>query len=262
MKYALITGGSSGLGAAFAEHLSNQGYHILIVSYDEKANQCVAQKISKKHSALSVDFLTLDLSLENAAEQVYMHCSEKQLEVEILINNAGMFFFELLDKIPLEKIQAMLQLHIHTPTKLCALFAKDMKERGKGYILNTSSFTAWMSYPALNLYANSKLYLKNFSRSLALELNSFGVKVMALCPGAIDTTLYRLSEKQRKLGRKWGVIIAPELLAKRAVKALFKGKVCYVPGFINKLVLLFVKITPFWVINLVKMKLDVFKERK
>ena len=202
MRTIVITGGSSGLGAAFAEHLSNQGYHIIIVSHDEKGNQCVAQKISKKHPALSVDFLTLDLSLGNAAEQVYMYCSRKQLEVEILINNVGMFLFELLDKIPLEKIQAMLQLHVHTPIKLCAFFAKDMKKRCKGYVLNTSSFTAWMPYPVLNLYANSKLYLKNFFCSLALELSSYGVKVMALCPGAIDTILYCLSEKQRKLSRK------------------------------------------------------------
>ena len=98
----------------------------------------------------------------------------------------------------------MLNLHVKTLSKMCWYFGNDMKERGFGYILNMSSMSAWMAMPGISVYNATKAYILNFSRSLWYELHSYGVGVTAVCPGAVDTGLYGLSNYWRNVAVKIG----------------------------------------------------------
>ena len=179
----------------------------------------------------------MDLSIPEAAEQIFDFCKQEQIEVEVLVNNAGMFFFDAVVNGDYNRSKTMVQLHVTTPTILCAMFGHEMKKRRKGYILNISSFSAWMPYPVIAIYGAGKAYIKNFSRSLAYELKDFGVNISAICPGAVDTDLYSLSLANRKLFRKLGIMHSPDKIAKIGVKSLFRGKVIVVPGILNKIII-------------------------
>jgi short-subunit dehydrogenase len=257
MDYALVTGGCSGIGFAYASVLAEKGYNILIVSNQEEENEKAAAQLRDSYH-VEVHALYADLAHEKAAQQLFDTCQREGWIVEVLVNNAGMFYFDLITEQPLARTAAMVELHITTPTLLCALFGSEMKKHGKGYILNASSITAWKSFPGLAVYGTSKRYIKAFSRSLADELNDFGVKVCAVCPGAVDTALYNLSPEVRRRCRRWGVMLSPEAVARKGVKALFKGKVCYVPGCINYLFIFLFLILPHWLINFLKRKFKLF----
>jgi short-subunit dehydrogenase len=93
LSYALITGGSSGIGLAFARELARRNYGIVIVSNQEEKNREVCQHLEDTYNIKAVP-LYMDLTLPHAAQSVYDFCMENKLDIEILINNAGMFFFK------------------------------------------------------------------------------------------------------------------------------------------------------------------------
>jgi len=253
MKYALITGGSSGIGFAFSKQLASKSYSLLLVGNREDDNREAVRQLSHDYP-INARYLTMDLSIPEAAEQIFDFCKREQIEVEVLVNNAGMFFFDAVVNENYNRSKTMVQLHLTTPTLLCAMFGHEMKKRRNGYILNISSISAWMPYPGIAIYAAGKRYMKNFSRSLAYELKDFGVNISAICPGAVDTDLYSLSLANRKLFRKLGIMHSPDKIAKIGVKALFRGKVIVVPGILNKIIIGIVSLVPPILINFIKRK--------
>ncbi|MDO4755256.1 MAG: SDR family NAD(P)-dependent oxidoreductase, partial [Parabacteroides sp.] len=201
MKYALVTGGSSGIGLEYARQLAEKGYHLVIVSNQEEENRGVAEEI---HSCFGVDVRPLyaDLSQPDSAEMVYTWCRKQALHIHILISNAGILHFGRLVNAKEEVIDRIVTLHCTTPAKLCRLFAADMSKRHDGHILLMSSMAAWLPYPTISLYGSTKTFLKNFGQALWYELRPYGVCVTTIFPGAVDTPLYQLDEKKRRLLRR------------------------------------------------------------
>ena len=132
----------------------------------------------------------MDLSHGEAARELYDYCTKESLEIEILINNAGIFFFNDVTETAVSRLETMTGLHMTTPTLLCHYFGAAMKQRGHGHILNMASMAATFAVPGIAVYAASKSYLKIFSKALYNELYDYGVSVTVLCPGAVDTDLY------------------------------------------------------------------------
>ena len=220
---ALVTGASSGIGLQYATELAKKRHDLILVSNQEKEIAEVATTLSKQYGIKAIG-LYRNLAIDNAAEELHTYCKENNYEIDILINNAGVFFFNELVKTEMKRIEVMLQLHIVTVTKMCRLFGEDMKKRGRGYILNMSSMSAWMTMPGINVYNSSKAFILNFSRSLWYELKPHNVGVTAICPGAVDTGLYGLSDYWRKIAVGIGVSMRPEKLAQKALKKMFKMK--------------------------------------
>ena len=135
-----------------------------------------------------------------------------------------------------------------------------MKERGFGYILNMSSMSAWMTMPGISVYNATKAYILNFTRSIWYEMKPYGVGVTAICPGAVDTGLYGLSDKWRKVAVGIGVSMRPEELAKKALKKMFKKKKQYIPGWINHIFIFLVKHLPDWFIFLMIKRIEQFQK--
>lgn len=242
-KTALITGGSSGIGFEYAREFISRGYCAALVSnrQDELAG---AKESLEREFGQTVHTLCIDLTQNGSSRQILDWCDSQGLEVEVLVNNAGMFFMEYLGPENLGKVSAMLKLHINSVTEMCVLFGSRMKERGGGYILNMSSMTARIPAPGIAVYSASKAYLKSFGKGFSYEVRPFGVKVTTVCPAAIDTGLYPLGEGLRKTLRRLGIIRSPRWLVRRAVRALYRGRRTVSPGITNVIVPALVAILP------------------
>ena len=250
---AVITGGSSGVGLEFSREFASRGYALALVS-NRDADLADAKQSLEREFRVPVHTLCADLSDVGIAEKILAWCDSIGLQVEVLVNNAGMFFMEYLSPENLGKAETMMGLHVFTPTRMCILFGARMKDRGKGYILNMSSMTARIPAPGIAVYSASKAYLKSFGRSFSYEMRPYGVRVTTVCPAAIDTGLYPMGTKLRKTLRRLGIIRSPHWLAHRAVKALFRGRRTISPGLTNALVPALVAILPPRMIDRLGMK--------
>ena len=224
-----------------------------LVSNREDELKAAKEELSRTYS-IHVATLTIDLAQHCAAHAVLDWCGSEGIEPEVLVNNAGMFFMEYLGAENLKKVSAMMALHVETVTELCVLFGARMKERRKGYILNMASVTAWIPSPGIAVYSASKAYLVSFGNGLSYELHPFGVNVTTVCPAAIDTGLYMLSDKQRKTLRRLGIMKSPEWLGKRALRGMFRGRRVMRPGPLNRLAPFIVSLLPNGLIDRLGMK--------
>ena len=263
---ALVTGASSGIGLQYATALARD-YHtdLLLVSNQEQEQIDVAKQLAATYGVKTTP-LYADLSKQDSAEHLHQYCVDNNLTVDILINNAGVFFFNPLTETSMRRIELMLNLHVVTVAKLTRLFADDMikrelteeekqehvlgKPRRKGYILNMSSMSAWMAYPGIQTYNATKAFIYNFSKSVWYELYPQGVNITVMTPGAVDTALFGLTPNLRKLAVNLTVSIPPEKLVKRALKRMFQGKKADMPGVLNHLATPLLKHTPDWLVRL------------
>lgn len=266
MKYALITGASSGIGLEFARQLAERAYGIVIVSNRSEENLRAASVIRqiafRKNPAVgeeAVKIIDMDLTLPEAAAQIYSQVQAWGIEVEILVSNAGMLLFSTLTRTAAQKLDQIIALHCSTPAKLVRLFGQDMQKRRQGYILLTSSMTAWMPYPTISHYGATKAFLKNFARSVWYEFRPYGIGVTALFPGAVDTPLYNLDASKRRMLRLSGIMQTPEKTVSVALRKLFRKRHRCIPGFFTRLIVMLCVMTPAWVIALL-LKLPVIKK--
>ncbi len=250
-SFALITGASSGMGYCYAQQLAARGYQLLIVSNEPAIHEKAA--VLRNEYSVQVVSLERDLSLPSAAQELHQYCIDNQLEVEVLVNNAGVYHDRdfLLDS---ERFNSLiLNLHMYTPAMLCYYFGQDMVARHKGYILNVCSITSTIAVQRLATYSATKAFLSNFSRALHVELRQKGVIVTDISPGAVDTGLYHIHPIFTKMGRALGIIVSPEYLVKRALNALFRGRAkATVPFVWSKLIQLFVALIPTCLLRLIR----------
>lgn len=256
MKYALITGASSGCGYEYARLLAAKGYNLLIVS-NEEAIHDKAQMLREDYP-IKVRSLVMDLGRQEAAKELYTYCAEQTLEVEVLVNNAGVYH----DRDFVNDSEAfnllIMNLHMITPAMLIYYFAQDMAKRGKGYVLNMCSITANIAVQRLGTYGATKAFLQNFTRSVYVELKDKGVIVTNVTPGAINTGLYNIRPWLTKMGLVLGYIVQPNYLAKRGLNAMFRGRSkVSVPCVWNYVLLFFVALIPTCLLRLIR-RLKIF----
>lgn len=246
--YALVTGGSSGIGLAFVHQLAGRGYNICIVSNQQEKLSALEIEIENKYDVKCTSYF-IDLAEDDAAQKVHGFCKNQQLNIEVLINNAGILIVDNFMDVAPERIIALLKLHTVTTTLLCRLVAEDMITVGRGYILNVSSTSAFMPYPLISLYGPSKSYIRNFTKAIRNELYSKNIYVSCILPGAVATDLYQLSPSKKELFKKLGLMHNAQFIAKEGLRTMFKNKRELVPGFLNRISLIFIKLVPDFVIR-------------
>ena len=229
---ALITGGSSGMGLEYARQLAEKGYDLVLVSNREKELSGAVAGLSEAFP-VQVEGHFQDLALPSSADELFAWCQGRYLVPDVLVNNAGMFFFKELGVADLGRVQTMLNLHVGTITRLSILFGEAMKQRGSGYILIVSSMAARIPAPGITIYSATKAYLRSFGRSLSYELRPYGVGVTTVCPAAIATPLYRLKPSLMDLGVRTRLIHTPAWLVSRALRAMFRRRRVVSPSFMN-----------------------------
>ena len=258
MPYALITGASRGIGRAIAIELARRKFDLLLVARSETALQSVCQEIGIQYN-IKTDYLTLDLSKNDAPQRVLDWCNQKKYVVNMLVNNAGYGLSGNFESQTMADNLNVIQLNVLAATQLCYLFLPQLKQQPKAYIMNIISTAAYQAVPKLGVYAATKAFALRLSRALSYELRGTSVSVTAVSPGATDTAFIdraQIGEKGRKAAEK--VNMSPEAVAKAAVSATLAGKTEVVVGLINKLGVLVAWLFPKWAVE--KFSADLYEE--
>ncbi|MHC1682634.1 MAG: SDR family NAD(P)-dependent oxidoreductase [Clostridiaceae bacterium] len=230
MKYVLITGGTSGIGFELAKSFASAGYGIIIVSSNSERLQKAKQKIEESFN-ISVVAYKQDMGKIGAAIQLYNKIQEDNLNISILVNNAGIGLVGATEKIDLQRDESMLILNVINLIELCKLFISDMYRKGSGKILNVSSTGAFQPGPYTSTYFASKAFVLSYSRAIRFEAKKKGVQVSVLCPGATKTNFFIQEGTKTPEGA-----MTAEVVARYAYKQFMKDKEIIIPGIYNKLI--------------------------
>ena len=229
----LITGASSGMGAAFARKLAAQGKNLILVARRKERLETLAEEIRRDHG-VAVETLVADLTDLAHVEKVEKRMHEVKA-LDMLINNAGFGTTGNFHEIDLARQIDMINLHVIASVRLCRAALPGMIARKGGAIINVSSAGAFMPAQGNVTYCSTKAFLVTFSEALQRELTGTGVKIQALCPGFTRTEFHDTSEFE-KLDRS----LIPRFLWTSAddvvdasLKTLKKGTVAYIPGLAN-----------------------------
>jgi uncharacterized protein len=238
---AVITGASSGIGAALAHVFAAHGHEVVLVARREQALAGVAEAIAAKGSAVPT-VLRLDVARVDAARDIAEALARRGLEAEIVVNNAGFGLLGPADKLDRAAQLAMIDVNVRALTDLSLAFIESL-ERRKGGILNVASTAAFLPGPGMAVYYASKAYVVSFTEALHEELKPRGVRVTALCPGPVPT------EFQARAGMRSDffpafLVRSAESVAEDAYRGLKEGRRLVVPGLANKLVPVLAAICP------------------
>jgi short-subunit dehydrogenase len=244
MSYAIITGASKGIGLAIAKELAKRKINVLLIARSENLLRQETEKIKAEYK-VETDYLAIDLTSPNAAQQIVDWCSLKDYPIHILINNAGYGLSGAFENYPLDEHRNMMQLNMHVPVELSYLLLPQLKKQAS-FIMNIASGAAYQAVPGLNVYAASKAFMLSFSRGLRYELKNSSVSVTAVSPGATETDFPNRakvdSPKAKKMAERFNM--QPIEVAKMAVDGLFAKKSEVVTGFVNKLAVFFAWLLP------------------
>lgn len=243
-NYALVTGAAGGMGRLYSEQLALLGYNLVIVDINAEKLEETAGAIRSMVAGLTdwragaaADFKVLpvvqDLSLMDAARSIKERTDAEGIEVEVLVNNAGILYATGIVETSPKRLMLMMQVHCTTPLLLCREYVPEMKARHNGYVLNISSLAAWMPWPCIGMYSSTKRFVKDYSRSMRIECRGTGVSVTNAYFGAVDTPLIPLAPNLRKHARGLSVMITPERAVNSAMNATFRRRKGTMPGVIN-----------------------------
>jgi hypothetical protein len=196
---ALITGASFGIGLELARIFAREDYNLVLVARSADKLRQLASELEKAHGTRSL-ILAVDLTEPGAPAYVLDQTTRADIQVDVLVNNAGFGQYGLFAENDLEECLRQIQLNVTTLTHLTRLYLPAMIERAKvgttterksGGILNVASTAAFQPGPLMAVYFATKAYVLHFSEALANELNGSGVTVTALCPGATATEFHK-----------------------------------------------------------------------
>jgi short-subunit dehydrogenase len=232
---ALITGASSGIGATFARQLAAKGHDLILVARRRDRLAQLAAELEDQH-AISAQILAADLSTADGVARVVDRIAGLEA-LDMLVNNAGFGIVGEFAQADLAKHLDMIHVHVIASVCLCRAALPGMIARRRGSIINVSSISAFVSVGNAT-YTSTKAYLVAFSEMLQVELAGTGIQVQALCPGFTYTEFHDTPELVDKFDRsqfpRWMWMPAEKVVA-RSLKALERGRVIYIPGLGNRL---------------------------
>ena len=237
---ALITGATSGIGAAFADRLAQQGFDLILHGRRKEQLTARAEDLERDYQ-ISVKTIIAELSRAEEMAKVE-ECIRDLDRLDMLINNAGYWTPGVFWEHPPEALEAMIMVHNVAPVRFIRAALPQMLTRDHGDIVNVSSAGAYLNMETLENYSATKAYLINFTESLHVALMGTGVRVQALTPGYVVTEFHsRLGADFSAEQKRW---MRPEELVDQSMKALEKGKVVYIPGVKRRLLLNILRALP------------------
>ena len=254
-RYALVTGAASGMGRIYCKDLAIKGYNVVLVDINaaglEETERIVKEAVQQSDKvpaeykvSLKLMSIVQDLSVMDAADKIFEVTESAGCEVEVLVNNAGVMYCQGIAETSERMLKLIMMVHMNTPLMLCRKYITGMKERDCGYILNISSLAAWMSWPGIGMYGNTKRFVRGYSRELRIECQRTGVSITNAYFGAVDTPLIQIKPSLKKLARVLTVMISPEKAVRRALGATFGRRRGTMPGLLNKLFFPIIVILP------------------
>jgi len=240
---ALITGASSGIGEAFARLFAAEGFDLVLTARREEKLQQLAADLP---TTTKIVVLPGDLSTTAGITTFCESVSGESLEIDVLVNNAGMMVEQEFANLTTEQIERTITLNITALTQLIHQFLPAMKARKSGRILNVASMAAFHPVPGMDIYAATKAYVLSFSEALAENLRDTGISVTALCPGLTDTNMVDTSVAG---AIPTFMISQPDEVARSGFDALMNREVICIPGNANRLALAWAQHQPRWLVR-------------
>jgi len=237
--WAVVTGASSGIGLEFARQLARRGHPVLAIARRRERLEALAREASEHGGP--VEPLTADLMTEQGLTSVVRR-TEELGEIELLINNAGIANAGDFLGTPLDHELAAIKLNVDAVVRLTHDALRRVVYRRRGAIINLASVAAFQPFPHFAVYAATKAFVLSFTEALAEELRGTGVRLLALCPGAVKTEIDVFAHNEGLLGK------IPSLTAEQVVKAglraLDHGRVVKVVGGLNQFLPLVDRLMP------------------
>jgi short-subunit dehydrogenase len=235
----LITGASSGIGAAYAREFAARGADLVLVARSEDTMRRLAEDLRAAHGG-RVDVVPVDLAVPGAADLVAERVAVLGIDVDLLVNNAGFGMHGDFADADAGRITAQIQLNCVALVDLSRRFLPGMMARRRGAIINVASTAAFQPLPHMAVYGATKAFVLSFSEALYAEAKPAGVKVLAICPGATRTPFFDVAGEDAAVGRKR----TPEQVVATTLSALRAGRPSRVDGRANALLAVLTRWAP------------------
>ncbi|MEX1135863.1 MAG: SDR family oxidoreductase [Balneolales bacterium] len=232
-KCVLITGASSGIGKELTYLFARDGYSLILNALNKTKLEGFGMQVSEEYK-VPVETISVDLFRQEGPQELYDEVRNRNLSVDVLVNNAGVGIYGDFKDVDMEEYLKVIHLNIISFTMIAKLFVPDIIER-KGKIMNTASVASYQPGPHMSVYYASKAYDLSMSLSLAEELEPHGVTVTALCPGPTLTNFAkRAKQENTRAFRNKLLTMDAKSVAEEGYQALKKGKRVVVAGAKNK----------------------------
>jgi short-subunit dehydrogenase len=243
-SWVLITGASSGFGEEFARQYAEQGHSLVLVARRLDRLQKIAEAL-RHQFGIQVVVEQVDLSDVAAIVQLHQRLRERGIAIDILINNAGHGLRGPFIDSKLDAALAMVQLDVASLTALTHMFAQDMRTRRRGKILLVASILAYQGVQHFAVYSAAKAYVLRLGEALHRELKRDGITITTLCPGMSDTG-FAVAAQQKITPALKLLMMRPASVVRAGIRALQSGRISVVPGWANKVSVIFMWATPRW----------------
>jgi len=242
--YALVAGGSKGIGYAISEALAKRSYNLIIIARTvDTLNK--AKHILESTYGIHVEIIVKDLSKEESAGEIAAWCKEKDIRLTMLCNVAGLGGENDYLKLPLDSIRYMIHLNLESTAAMCNELIPLLEKNAPSYILNVGSMAGFAPIPSKNIYSATKSAVVFFSYSLKYQLKKKNIGVSCLCPGPVFTKPSIIKTTKKELG--WfgmQMAVPPKKVGEIAVRKTLKKKMIIVPGNLARIMARVVRTLP------------------
>ncbi|PTY38517.1 hypothetical protein BGP77_12485 [Saccharospirillum sp. MSK14-1] len=241
---ALITGGTSGIGAAYAALLAESGYNLILIGRRERQLTAVCDKLTTQY-AVSAEPMLTDLSVASEREALVQRIASLP-RLDVLINNAGYSKDGLYGDVSWAEQKALLDVHVQATCELSHA-ALPLLLAQKGTLINVASVASWLPTPHTALYGPTKAFIRSFSETLALGYGRQGLSVQALSPGFTVTDFHeKLGIAPEKFYRSTGILRAwsPERVVRKSWRDVQRGRIVSIPGWNYRLIVMLLRHIP------------------
>lgn len=227
---ALVTGASGGIGEAFARRLAADGMDLLLVARSADKLGKLARSL-RKSCGVRVEVLAADLSQPDAGPRLKEAADGFEMKVDLLINNAGVGLIGSFHRLDALRMQQMIALNIAAVVDVTQAFLPGMLAQGRGAIVNMASLAAFQPTPFMAAYGATKAFVLSFSEGLWGEYRKRGVRVLAVCPGPVDTGFFVATGRpETRAGMPRRMMLTSERVVEESLEALSKNRMILVPG--------------------------------
>jgi short-subunit dehydrogenase len=242
--YALVAGGSKGIGYAIAEALAKRGFNLVLIARHVGPLEEAKQKLEITYG-IHVEILARDLADETSADTIAQFCMERRLPLKVLCNVAGLGGDHDYLSLPLDSLRYMVHLNVESCMALSLRLLPLLEKNAPSYILNVASMAGYAPIPIKNMYSATKSAVIFFSYGLRYQLKPMRISVSCLTPGPVFTKPSIRAETKRQLG--WlgmHMAVPPARVGEVAVKKTLRRKMLIIPGMLPKITSAMVRILP------------------
>ena len=248
--YAVVAGGSKGIGYAIAEALAKRKFNLVLIARHRDTLSAAKDKLESAYK-VQVEVLELDLADEASAGSIAKWCIDNNIRLKMLCNVAGYGGSHDYLSLPLDSLRYMDRLNIGSCMALSLTLLPLLEKNSPSYILNVASMAGIAPIPKKNMYSATKSAVIFFSYALRYQLKAKNISVSCLCPGPVFTKPEIVEITKENLG--WfGVkmAVSPKRVGEIAVRKTFQGKMMIVPGTLSKISSLFIRLLPRkWIVT-------------